>query len=63
MLWRESVVPAFLMFVPSEEVVSDLIVYNNLATTIKYVYTYIYLSIKSIAVFKWILMSQELLVI
>ena len=51
------------MFVPSEEVVSDLIVYNNLATTIQYVYTYIYLSIKSIAVFKWILMSQELLVI
>ena len=53
------------MFVPSEEVVSDLIVYNNLATTIQYVYTYIsiYLSIKSIAVFKWILMSQELIVI
>jgi len=29
------------MFVPSEEVVSDLIVYNNLATTIQYVYTYL----------------------
>ena len=38
------------MFVPSEEVVSDLIVYNNLATTIQYVYTYIsiYLSIYQI---------------